>query len=59
MRKAKITFWVAFVVIALFLYWFLPKYSFVHKNPGYCVNVAGGFYFCGSASNIAAFSNSK
>lgn len=55
MRILKITLWILFALLALLLYWFLPKYSFISKNPQYCVHVTAHFYYCGSHSNIDSF----
>lgn len=43
-----------FVIAAgiVFLYWFLPKYSFIHKNPGYCVNLTKHLYYCGNEAGL-------
>lgn len=47
--------WVLYLVIAvavLFLYWFLPKYAYVHKNPGYCTNLTQHLYYCGNDAGL-------
>lgn len=47
--------WFFYLVIALviaFLFWFLPKYSYVAKNPGYCVNLTKSLYYCGNNANL-------
>lgn len=36
----------------VFLYWFLPKYSFVQKNPGYCANLTKNLYYCGDGTDL-------
>ena len=51
-RVAKYLFYAAIVVLVLFLYWFLPKYSYVHKNPGYCAQLTKNFYYCGNEADL-------
>lgn len=53
----KYTLYAALILIALFLFWFLPKYNFVHKNPGYCVNLTKQIYYCGTDANLESFYN--
>jgi hypothetical protein len=48
----KRLFYVALVLAAVFLYWFLPKYSFISKNPGYCVNLTSHLYYCGNQAEL-------
>jgi hypothetical protein len=56
----KIIFYIAVVIVIVFLYWFLPKYSYVSKNPGYCVNLTSHIYYCGNNSDLdKLFGNSK
>jgi hypothetical protein len=45
------------ILIALFLYWFLPKYSYISKNPGYCVNLTAHLYYCGNQAGLDKFFN--
>jgi hypothetical protein len=51
-KFTKYIFYGILILIAAFLYWFLPKYSFVHKNPGYCVNLTKNLYYCGSDAGL-------
>ena len=51
-KIAKLVFYVAIVAAIAFLYWFLPKYSYVHKNPGYCVNLTKNLYYCGTQAEM-------
>ena len=51
-KHFKILIYVIIILIIIFLYWFLPKYSFVNKNPGYCVRLAGNFYYCGNEAGL-------
>lgn len=47
--------YVMYLLIAagvVFLYWFLPKYSYVQKNPGYCVNLTKHLYYCGTGADL-------
>lgn len=55
---AKYVFYLVVVGVVIFLVWFLPKYSYVQKNPGYCVALTANFYYCGTESNIADVYNS-
>lgn len=51
----KIIKYILYTLVAaavVFLYWFLPKYSFVHKNPGYCVNLTEHLYYCGNEAGL-------
>lgn len=52
MKKLKYLFYLLIIIIIAFLYWFLPKYSFVAKNPGYCVNLTTNIYYCGNNANL-------
>lgn len=47
------------VAVIAFLYWFLPKYSVVNKNPGYCVNLTKHLYYCGNQAALDTFFNGK
>lgn len=51
----KIAKYVIYLVIALAvvgLFWFLPKYSYVQKNPGYCANLTKHLYYCGTQADL-------
>lgn len=50
---AKYVFYLVVIAMVVFLVWFLPKYSYVQKNPGYCVALTNNLYYCGNESNIA------
>ncbi len=52
MKTLKRLLIVLLVLAAVFLYWFLPKYSFVRKNPGYCTNLTSHIYYCGSQAGL-------
>ena len=58
-RLFKLTFYLFLVAAALFLYWFLPKYSFISKNPGYCVRLSQHLFYCGNDSRLDRMFNSK
>jgi hypothetical protein len=51
-KLLKIFFYAVVIFVIWFLYWFLPKYSFVQKNPGYCVNLTKNLYYCGSNAGL-------
>ena len=53
-RIAKYLLYAALAVGIVFLFWFLPKYSYVQKNPGYCVNLTQHLYYCGSDADLKA-----
>jgi hypothetical protein len=46
----KYLFYLVVVAGIIFLFWFLPKYSFVKKNPSFCTNLTKNIYYCGSSS---------
>lgn len=48
----KILFYILIAAGIVFLYWFLPKYSFINKNPGYCVNLTSHLYYCGNQAGL-------
>ena len=51
----KITKYLLYLGIAALiwgLFWFMPKYSYVQKNPGYCVNLTKNLYYCGSQADV-------
>jgi hypothetical protein len=52
LKILKIIFYTVIVIAIIFLYWFLPKYSYVSKNPGYCVNLTSHIYYCGNNSGL-------
>ncbi len=51
-RLIKFILYVLIALAILFLYWFLPKYSFVSKNPGYCANLTAHIYYCGNNAGL-------
>lgn len=52
LKHLKILLYLIIILIILFLYWFLPKYSYVSKNPGYCVNLTSHLYYCGNQAGL-------
>ncbi len=51
-KLLKFIFYILIICAAAFLYWFLPKYSYVSKNPGFCVNLTQHLYYCGSHASL-------
>lgn len=51
-KLLKTFFYTVLILVIIFLYWFLPKYSFVSKNPGYCVNLTKNIYYCGNNAGL-------
>jgi len=58
-KLLKLLFYALIIALIAFLYWFLPKYSFVQKNPGYCVNLTQHLYYCGSGADLQKLFNAK
>jgi hypothetical protein len=56
-RIIKYLGYAAIVGLIVFMYWFLPKYSFIQKNPGYCVPLSEHFYYCGTDANMQGMFN--
>ena len=60
LKHFKYLIYFIILLIIIFLYWFLPKYSFVAKNPGYCVNLTKNIYYCGNQAGLdKLFNQSK
>ena len=51
-RLLKFCLYLLLASIIIFLYWFLPKYSFIAKNPGFCVPLTKNIYYCGSQAAL-------
>lgn len=51
-KLLKYFFYAVIFLILYFLYWFLPKYSYIHKNPGFCVNLTSHLYYCGNNAGL-------
>ncbi len=52
LKIAKYVVYVGIAALVIGLFWFMPKYSYVQKNPGYCVNLTEHLYYCGSKANV-------
>lgn len=48
----KYIIYLAILALVILLYWLAPKYSYVKKNPGYCVNLTKNLYYCGSEADL-------
>jgi hypothetical protein len=51
----KIAKYLIYLLIGLAIYgliWFVPKYNYVKKNPGYCANLTKNLYYCGDESDL-------
>ncbi len=53
----KYLFYLLIILVVIFLYWFLPKYSFINKNPGYCAQLTKHLYYCGNQAELDKFFN--
>ncbi|MCX6797218.1 MAG: hypothetical protein NTX98_01940 [Candidatus Doudnabacteria bacterium] len=51
-KTLKLTLYLIILVVIIFLYWFLPKYSYIHKNPGSCVILTKSLYYCGNDAGL-------
>lgn len=58
-KAIKTIFYLGLILGAVFLYWFIPKYSFIQKNPGFCAKLTSQLYYCGQDSNIDALFKTK
>jgi hypothetical protein len=52
LRIFKFALYVIIALLVVFFAWFTPKYSYVQKNPGFCVGLTKNLYYCGSESGI-------
>ncbi|MEZ4180285.1 MAG: hypothetical protein R3B41_02060 [Candidatus Doudnabacteria bacterium] len=55
----KYIFYILIIALVGLAIWFVPKYSYVKKNPGYCVNLTKNLYYCGDQSNLNEVFNSS
>lgn len=56
----KYLFYLLVIGAVVFAFWFLPKYSYVKDNPGYCVNLTDNLYYCGDESDLKeVFDNTR
>lgn len=51
-RTLKYLVYALIAAAIIFLYWFLPKYSYIHKNPSYCTNLTQHLYYCGNNAGL-------
>ena len=54
LKIAKYALYLGIAAIIWGLFWFLPKYSYVQKNPGYCANLTQHLYYCGTQADLKA-----
>lgn len=54
-RIIRYIFYLAVIGAGLLLWWFLPKYNYVHKNPQYCAKLGEHFYYCGTETHLEKF----
>jgi hypothetical protein len=52
LKIAKYLVYVAIAAVIWGLFWFMPKYSYVQKNPGYCTNLTKHLYYCGTQADL-------
>lgn len=52
LKLAKYGFYVLIALAVYGLIWFMPKYSYVQKNPGYCTNLTKHLYYCGTKADL-------
>ena len=51
-KIAKYLVYLGIAAVVVGLFWFMPKYSYVQKNPGYCVNLTKNLYYCGTSADL-------
>jgi hypothetical protein len=51
-KIVKYLMYLGLAAVILGLFWFLPKYSYVQKNPGYCANLTKHLYYCGTSADL-------
>lgn len=56
-KIVKYLVYLAVILVVIGLIWFLPKYSYVQKNPGYCVNLTKHLYYCGTQTDLKEMFN--
>ncbi len=52
LKIAKYLVYIGIAALIWGLFWFMPKYSYVQKNPGYCVNLTEHLYYCGTDADV-------
>lgn len=48
----KYALYLGIAALVVGLFWFMPKYSYVQKNPGYCANLTKNLYYCGDTADL-------
>ncbi len=48
----KFTLYAIIIAAVGFLYWFLPKYTLIRENPGYCAQLTEHLFYCGSQAGL-------
>lgn len=51
-KLLKLLFIVLIIGVVIFLYWFLPKYNFIQKNPSFCVALTQNIFYCGGGADM-------
>ncbi len=51
-KLIKYLFYALLLLVIIFLYWFLPKYSYINQHPGYCANLTKHIYYCGNEAAL-------
>lgn len=57
LKIAKYLLYLGIAALIVVLFWFMPKYSYVQKNPGYCANLTTHLYYCGTQADLKDFFN--
>lgn len=52
LKIAKYLVYLGIAAVIFGLFWFMPKYSYVQKNPGYCANLTKHLYYCGTQADL-------
>jgi hypothetical protein len=58
-RAIKTVFVILIIATVAFLYWFLPKYNFIKKNPSFCVALSNNVYYCGGTAQMQKLFETK
>lgn len=53
----KLLVYAGLIAIVIFIVWFVPKYSFIAKNPGFCTELFNHVYYCGNKADIQSLFN--
>lgn len=52
LHLVKLLFYILIIGGIAFGVWFLPKYSFIAENPGFCTELVKNVYYCGSGADL-------